>query len=272
MITDEEFNRISGYMKQRYGIDLSNKKIIVNGRLENYIRSGGWHNFNEFMDAVIQDASGTQEKMLVNFLTTNHTYFMREFEHFEFFKGVVLPWLKVKEAARKDLRIWCGASSTGEEPYMIAMVLADFFGLERNQWDTKVLATDISTKALKQAMAGVYSADQMKNIPDQWKRRFFTSIAGGSQYEVKQDLKDEVIFRQFNLMEPFPFKRKMHTIFLRNVMIYFDERTKNELLQKVYDALEPGGYLFIGTTETLDRGTIPFQIIQPSIFRKEGRG
>jgi len=181
---------------------------------------------------------------------------------------VVLPWLKTKEAARKDLRIWCGASSTGEEPYMIAMVLADFFGLERNQWDTKVLATDISTKALKQAMAGVYSADQMKNIPEQWKRHFFISRAGGSQYEVKQDLKDEVIFRQFNLMDPFPFKRKMHTIFLRNVMIYFDAMTKQELLQKVYDCLEPGGYLFIGMTETLDRNQVPFQIIQPSIFRK----
>ncbi|GFI62517.1 chemotaxis protein methyltransferase Cher2 [Clostridiales bacterium] len=92
------------------------------------------------------------------------------------------------------------------------------------------------------------------------------------QYEAKEELKREVIFRQFNLMDPFPFKRKMHTIFLRNVMIYFDEKTKQELVQKVYDALEPGGYLFIGTTETLDRSNTPFQIIQPSIFRKgEGR-
>ena len=83
MITDEEFLRISVFMKQRYGIDLSQKKVIVNGRLENYIKSNGWHNFNEFMDAVMRDVTGNQEKMLVNFLTTNHTYFMREFEHFE---------------------------------------------------------------------------------------------------------------------------------------------------------------------------------------------
>ena len=151
---------------------------------------------------------------------------------------------------------------------MIAMVLADFFGLERKQWDTKVLATDISTKALQQAMLGVYSAEQLKNIPEPWKRHFFKAVAGGSQYKVVEELKEEVLFRQFNLMDPFPFKRKMHTVFLRNVMIYFDEKTKQELVQKVYDSLEPGGYLFIGTTETLNRGSTPFQIIQPSIFRK----
>ena len=113
MIKDEEFQRISVYMKQRYGIDLSQKKVIVNGRLENYIKRGGWHSFDEFMNAVEHDRTGNQEKMLVNFLTTNHTYFMREFEHFDFFRSEVLPWLKQKEAARKDLRIWCGAASSG---------------------------------------------------------------------------------------------------------------------------------------------------------------
>lgn len=152
---------------------------------------------------------------------------------------------------------------------MIAMVLADFFGLERAQWDTKILATDLSTGALKQAIAGVYTADQLKKIPDQWKRHFFKPIAGGTQFLVKDELKSQVIFRQFNLMSPFRFKRKMHTVFLRNVMIYFDENTKKELVKKVYDVLEPGGYLFIGTTETLDRNWAPFQLIQPSIFRKK---
>ena len=116
-------------------------------------------------------------------------------------------------------------------------------------------------------MIGIYSEEQLKSVPEQWKRHFFQSLAGG-QYQVKDELKQEVIFRQFNLMDPFPFKKRMHTIFLRNVMIYFDEKTKRELVQKVYDALEPGGYLFIGTTETLDRTTTPFQIIKPSIFRK----
>ena len=268
MITDEEFRRISVYMKDRYGIDLSQKKVIVNGRLENYMKGERWNSFHEYMDAVERDKTGELEKILVNFLTTNHTYFMREFEHFEYFKHTVLPWLKVKAGRSRDLRIWCGAASTGEEPYMIAMVIADFFGVEKGQWDTKILATDISTKVLRQAMAGVYSAEQLKNLPEQWKRHFFKPTAGGTQYKVTDELKQEVIFRQFNLMDRIPFKRKMHTIFLRNVMIYFDEKTKQELVQRIYDVLEPGGYLFIGTTETLNRNTTPFEIIQPSIFRK----
>ena len=167
------------------------------------------------MDAVEGDKTGELEKILVNFLTTNHTYFMREFEHFEYFKHTVLPWLKVKAGRSRDLRIWCGAASTGEEPYMIAMVIADFFGVEKGQWDTKILATDISTKVLRQALTGVYSAEQLKNLPDQWKRHFFKSIAGGTQYKVTEELKQEVIFRQFNLMNRIPFKRKMR----RNVNI-----------------------------------------------------
>ena len=143
---------------------------------------------------------------------------------------------------------------------MIAMVLHDFFGLEREQWDTRVLATDVSTKVLQQALAGFYNTEQLQNLPEKWKKTFFQPVANGMQYAVRQELKKEVIFRQFNLMNPFPFKKKMHTVFLRNVMIYFDSKTKRELIQKVYDYMEPGGYLFIGMT---------FQIIQPSIFRKK---
>jgi len=268
LITDEEFQRISVYMKSNYGIDMSQKKVIINGRLENYLRKGGWNNCTEYLDALKSDKTGTLEKMLVNLLTTNHTYFMREFEHFDFFKGEVLPWLKTKESRNKDLRIWCGAASTGEEPYMIAMVLADFFGMEKKQWDTKVLATDISTKALQQAMIGVYSAEQLKNIPEPWKRHFFKAVAGGSQYKVTEELKAEVLFRQFNLMDRFPFKRKMHTVFLRNVMIYFEDETKYNLLNKIYDFMEPGGYLFIGTTENLDKNKTRFEYVRPSIYRK----
>lgn len=267
-VTEEEFLRISVYMKQKYGIDMTEKKEIVRGRLENHLRTGGWNSFAEFMNDVEKDKSGTQEKILVNLLTTNYTYFMREFGHFEYFRTVVLPWIQQKEARTKVMRVWCGAASTGEEPYMIAMVIADFLGLGRNEWDSRILATDVSTGALQQAMAGVYTGEQLKKVPEQWKRHFFTPVAGGRQFMAKPELKQEVLFRQFNLMDPFPFKRKMHAVFLRNVMIYFDEKTKRELVQKVYDFLEPGGYLIIGMTETLDRGSTPFQIIQPSIFRK----
>jgi chemotaxis protein methyltransferase CheR len=106
-------------------------------------------------------------------------------------------------------------------------------------------------------------------LPEAWKRRFLRQVPGKDAYSVTQEIRDEVLFRRFNLMDPFPFKRKMHVIFLRNVMIYFDRDTKKQLIQKVYDVMEPGGYLFIGRTETIDRAAVPLQMIQPSIFRKQ---
>ena len=118
-------------MKRNYGIDLTQKKVIINGRLDNYLKKSGYTTCTQYLDALKKDKSGTLEKMLVNLLTTNHTYFMREFEHFDFFRKETLPWLKTKEAKSKTLRIWCGAASTGEEPYMIAMVLSDFFEIGR---------------------------------------------------------------------------------------------------------------------------------------------
>lgn len=267
-MTDEEFFRIYRLLKNKYGIDMERKKEIVQGRLENYIRINGYHNYSEYLYALEADVSGKMEQELVNILTTNHTFFMREFEHFEYLRRVVLPELRIKEERRKDLCIWCGAASTGQEPYMLAMLLKEFFGLEHDKWDTKVLATDIAMEALNHAVRGIYDKEQIECLPDGWKRRFLRSVQGGQKYEITKEIKDEVLFRRLNLMDEFPFKRKMHIVFLRNVMIYFDKETKEELIRKVYDVMEPGGYLFVGKTETIDRSSIPFQMIQPSIFRK----
>lgn len=268
MMTEQEFMRIALFLKRKYGIDMERKKAIVEGRLENYVKSEGWMNYSQYMDAVEKDISGTLEKKLVDLLSTNHTYFMRESEHFDFMKKEILPWLKEKESKSRDLHIWCAASSSGEEPYTIAMVLMDFFGLEHHQWDTQVLATDVSTEILQQAIKGVYTKEQISPLPEHWKRRFFRNIVGTDQYKVTEELKKEVLFRKFNLMDPFPFRRKMHVIFLRNVMIYFDDITKQRLLQKIYESLEPGGYLFLGKTETLNRDNVPFHLVTPSVFRK----
>ena len=267
-MTNEEFNRIYRFLKSRYGIDMERKKEIMQGRLDNYVRMNGFNSYSEYMNAVESDFTGRLERELVNILSTNHTFFMREFEHFEYLRQVVLPRLKLSEDRNKDLCIWCGAASTGQEPYMLAMLLKEFFGFEHELWDTKVLATDISTQALQQAALGRYTGEQIAELPDGWKRRFLRPVEGGSFYEVTKEIKDEVIFRQFNLMDVFPFRKKMHIVFLRNVMIYFDKETKQELIQKVYDVMEPGGYLFIGRTETIDKGLTPFKLIQPSIFQK----
>ncbi len=267
-MTDEEFFRIYRLLKERYGIDMERKKEIVNGRLENYIHINGFSNYSEYLYALLADKTGRLEQELVNILTTNHTFFMREFEHFEYLKRVVLPQLRISEQKHRDLCIWCGAASTGQEPYMLAMLLKEFFGLEHDTWDTKVLATDISMEALNHAVKGVYDKEQIESLPDSWKRRFLRSIDNGNRFEITKEIKDEVLFRKLNLMDEFPFKRRMHIVFLRNVMIYFDKETKDELIAKVYEAMEPGGYLFVGRTETIDRSGTPFHMIQPSIFRK----
>lgn len=268
-MTEQEFLRISFFIKSRYGIDLSRKKEIVQGRLEKYVRDHNFKSYSEYMNAVEADFSGMLERELVDILTTNHTFFMREFEHFEYLKQVVLPELKKKEEGKKDIGIWCGAASTGQEPYMLAMLLKDFFGLEHGAWDTKILATDISTDALKTAMEGIYTGNQTEVLPVGWKRRFLRTLPDGEKVEIKKEIKDEVLFRQFNLMDNFPFKRKLHIVFMRNVMIYFDKETKQELIRKIYDVMQPGGYLFVGKTETIDRGAAPFELVEQSIFRKK---
>lgn len=268
-MTDEEFLRISAFIKKHYGLELSRKREIMQGRLENYIHALGFRNYTEYMDAIEADISGELERELINIMTTNHTYFMREFEHFDYLKEVILPELRKKEEAKKDICIWCGAASTGQEPYMLAMLLKDFFGLEHGMWDTKVLATDVSTEALQTAILGRYEMSQVEVLPDKWKRRFMRYLPPEGKYEITHEIKNEVLFRQFNLMDIFPFKRKMHIVFLRNVMIYFDRETKAELLRKVYEVMEPGGYLFVGKTETIDRDVVPFEMVQQSIFRKK---
>lgn len=165
------------------------------------------------------------------------------------------------------MRLWSGASSTGEEPYALAMVLLDYFGIESSQWDTRILATDVSTRVLEHAIKGVYLKEEIAPIPSHWKQKYFKQISA-EEFQVKDELKKQVIYRKFNLMSPFPFKRKFHVVFLRNVMIYFEDDTKYELVKKIYDFTEPGGYLFIGTTESLDRDKTQFQYVQPSIYRK----
>lgn len=267
MITDNEFQRIVGYIKQHYGIDLSQKRVLVGGRLENYLVRNGFANYNELMTKVEKNPKGSEATDLINILTTNHTYFMRETEHFEFLKNVALPWAKSKTMNTKDLRVWCGASSTGEEPYTLAMIINDFFGVNHSGWDTRLLATDISMRVLQHASKGVYLREDIEPLPVNWKRHYFKQISQ-DEFRVKDELKREVIFRQFNLMDPITFKKRFHIVFLRNVMIYFQDDTKYSLIQRIYDHMEPGGYLFIGLTERLDRQMVKFNYVQPSIYRK----
>lgn len=266
-LSEKEFQHIVCYVKGRYGIDLSQKRVLISGRLENYLLRNGYQSYSEYIRMVEQNPTGSEAVNLVNVLTTNHTYFMREFIHFEYLQKCVLPWIKTTQENRgKDVRIWSAASSTGEEPYTIQMVLSDFFNLDK-VWDTQILATDISTKVLEKAKSGVYLAEQLQSVPENWKRRYFRNI-NPEEYQVKDEIRRKIIFRTFNLMDEIPFRGKFHVVFLRNVMIYFEEETKRQLLERIYQHMADGGYLFIGTTESIDKTSTRFQYVQPSIYRK----
>lgn len=270
-MTNGEFERIVHYMSDRYGIDLRKKKVIIEGRMDNYLSANGFQSYDAYMDYIEHDTTGKEVQKMIDILTTNHTYFLREPEHFNFLREVILPELREKEKYSKILRIWCAASSSGEEPYTIAMVIKDFFGLEYDRWDTDLLATDISKKVLEEALQGVYSIDKLKGIPDRWMRTNFQKVSQVS-YQVKPEIRKKVMFRQFNLMDSLPFKHKLHVVFLRNVMIYFDDETKRKLLDRIYDAMEPGGYLLIGITESIEKEYCRFEHVGTSIYRKPLKG
>jgi len=267
-ISNEEFTVFSKYVEINYGIKLSpEKKTMVSGRLQTLISSLGLNSLSEYLKYVNSDVTGEAVTSLVNKITTNHTYFMREPEHFYYFRDHVLPNLK-ETIKDRDLRIWCAASSSGEEPYTLAMIVDEFFGEEKKHWNTKLLATDISTRVLDIAKEGIYTQEGIKPMPRMWQLKYFSKTSP-TNVKVNRSLKEEVVYRKFNLMDDrYPFRKQFQVVFLRNVMIYFDENTKETLLKKIYDLLVPGGYLFIGHSESINRDKICFKYIKPSVYMK----
>lgn len=267
-ITEKEFRLLAEYIEKNYGIHLKKEKqTLVTGRLHNTLAQLGFDSYLDYYKHLIEDKTGEASSILIDKITTNHTYFMREAEHFYFFRDKVLPYLK-KSSIEKDLRIWCAASSTGEEPYIIAMILDEFFNKEKLWWDTKVLATDISQSVLETAKKGIYSNEKLLSMPKNWKLNYFNQYDKENSVVIDR-IKNEVIYRKFNLMENiFPFRKRFHVIFCRNVMIYFNNETKDRLVNKFYDIMEPGGYLFIGLSESLNREKTRFKYISPAVYRK----
>jgi len=268
-INNREFHRLSSYIHTQLGIHLGDeKRSLVVGRLQNELVQLKLNSFSEYIDILMKDKTGKMLNALVNKITTNHTYFMREAEHFTFLNDVLLPHY-ANVLKDKDLRLWCAACSTGEEPYTLAMLLNDYFQHDLLGWNTQVLATDISDRVLEHARKAEYTQEQVLPLPPLWKSQYLRKSENGN-VTFQDKIKKEVIFRKFNLMEPnYPFRQKFHVIFCRNVMIYFDMETKTELLNKLYQSLESGGYLFIGHSESINRESTPFKYVMPAVYRKE---
>ncbi len=265
-LSQDDFLKLSEYTKGRFGIDLSQKKSMVESRLRNYLSEKGFESFPAYYHYLTNDKTGHEARVLADRLSTNYTFFMREVEHFHFFRDTILPHLAATEI-KKDLRIWSAGCSSGEDAYTLAMILSDFFGKDKFKWDKKVLATDISSAALENALEATYTDEQIKDLPGIWRMNYFEPVPGGKH--LVKGIRDEVIFRRFNLMEKkFPFKEKFHVIFCRNVMIYFDNATKRELVNRFYDCTAAGGYLIIGHSESLNRQETNYQYIMPAVYRK----
>lgn len=263
-ISEADFNRLVTFVKSKYGVDLHQKKQLIVSRLGNTIRSQGYSTFKEYVDYMLTKSTSEDINQLMSKLTTNYTYFMREMNAFDFFKNRILPDIVNRHQRDKTLAIWSAGCSSGEEPYNISMYIMDYLGAKAGAWDTRLLATDLSVDALNKAKKGVYELPD--NIPPSWKKNYFVPAPGG-RFEVAPKIRNNVIFQQFNLMEPIKFRRKFDVIFCRNVMIYFDQATKRALSQRFYDATVPGGYLLISMSENLDLDT-KYRRVGASIFQK----
>lgn len=266
-ITDKDFIRLVQYVKKNYGINLEQKRQLIKGRLSGVVLSMGFQSFTEYIDSILASRNQKDMEILLNKLTTNYTYFMREGAHFEYFTNTVLPWLE-RTKKNRVLSIWSAGCSSGQEPYTLSILLKEYFGSKNPLWDTRILATDISQQILDQARLGIYEEESLKGLPAAWKSKYFRKSSSPGYVEVAEAIRSNVILRHFNLMEPIQFKLKFDVIFCRNVMIYFDQPTKEALVKRFYDATVQGGYLFIGHSESLPKSNTPYQYLMPAAYRK----
>ncbi len=266
-LNDKEFQDLSEFVLSNYGIDLSKKRMLIQGRLSHVLTDKGMGSFAEYIQFMIQDKSGLEVQQMLNRLTTNITYFMREKEHFDFLTTTALPNL-VKAGSSAPLRVWSAGCSSGEEPYTLAMILSDYYESCNKRPNYVVLASDISHQVLKQALLGVYSEQALKEVPPAWKQKYFNRLDSGD-YQVCQDIRDKVSFRVFNLMDSFHFTAPFEIIFCRNVMIYFEKQKKDALIEKFSQWTSPGGYFFISHSENIGKSNHAFKTVRPSAFLKE---
>ena len=263
-ISDNDFRRLVNFVQSTYGIDLTQKRQLITGRLSVTIKQLGYSNFSDFVEHVLKTRDEKEITLLLNKLTTNYTFFMREEDHLNYFRDKIIPDIVRRHEKDKSLAIWSAGCSTGEEPYNISMYLFDYLGSQASQWDTRVLATDISAQALATARQGIYELPD--TVPAEWKRKYFIDQKNG-RHAVIPALKNNVIFQTFNLMDPIRFRRKFDVIFCRNVMIYFDQPTKDALVNRFHEATNPGGYLLISYSENLSPNT-PYRRLAPATFQK----
>jgi len=268
VLTQREFAAISALARNEFGVELgAGKEQLVAARIGKLMRKLHFSSFREYYGHLQSDRSGQYLIQLIDSLTTNHTSFFREQPHFDFLLERVFPeW-----EGNCPMRIWSAASSTGEEPYTLALVALEYFG-SRGRSAPSILASDISTHSLDTARKGAYPAQRLQSALAPWLRRHVLRGEGqwDGWYRMRPEVMSMVEFRRINLIQPFPELGKFDVIFCRNVMIYFSHQTQAQLIARLVACLEPGGYLFVGHSETLTGIQHDLWHVQPAIYRKRG--
>ncbi len=270
-LSKENFSFICQYVYDIAGIVLNtSKKEMVYRRITRIIRERKISSFTEYCD-LLKAEPEKEKDYFINAITTNLTSFFREQHHFDYMVQHELPKLiKNSLTNHKRLRIWSSASSTGEEPYSIAITLLETMKDSLSQWDAKILATDIDSNVLAAGKSGVYDDRRIEDIPKKFKEKYFHRGVGNNKNKVKVDkeLSKLITFKQLNLLHDWPMKGPFDIIFCRNVIIYFDKETQQELFARYYEMLTPGGLLILGHSENLGPYQAHFDNVGRTIFRK----
>ena len=266
VMDEASFATLAKLVKGQTGIVLSDRKRdLVQGRLARRLRALGLPDYGAYC-ALLQSPEGERELgPMINAMTTNVTRFFREPHHFDMLRGEVIP--ACLEAGGTRFRLWSAGCSTGEEPYSIAMTLAA--ASRGASWDARILATDIDSDVLARAAAGRYEAQAADAIPAEYRRRYVGRV-DDEQIEIHPDLRPMLTFKQLNLMHGWPMRGPFDAIFCRNVVIYFDKETQCDIFGRFADLLSPGGWLFIGHSETLHGVSHRFAVAGRTAYRKRG--
>lgn len=270
-MADKEFKRLSDFIHTEVGIKLPlSKKVMVEARLQKRLRMLGKNGYRDYFDFLFSPEGLDEELVhLIDVITTNTTEFFREPRHFEIMTEQTLPLWRSQHGTGRPFRLWSAGCSTGEEPYTLCIVLSEFASRFAG-FRFNVMATDISTRVLAMAQNGIYPEERLAKMSMELKRRYFLRSKDKAKrlVRVAPELRRIVDYRRLNFMDAFAFPEPLDTIFCRNVMIYFDRATQERLLQKFCTQLLPGGFLFIGHSESLTGMDLPLHQHAPTVYRK----
>lgn len=272
-MTSEEFNKLSRFIYSEYGIKMPEvKKTMLQSRLQKRLKALNLSSFKEYVDFVFSSKGQAEEVIhMIDVVSTNKTDFFREPVHFEYLNEKVLPEFCATNPHSKHIRVWSAGCSSGEEPYTIAVTLEEY-KLKCPALEYNIYATDISSRILKQAADAIYKSNRIDVIPISLRKKYFLKSKDPSKglVRVSPHLRNKVNFQRLNFMQSsFNVPHKFDVIFCRNVLIYFDRNTQENVINKLCQYLKPGGYFFLGHSESITNFEVPLIQIKPTIFKRK---